>query len=318
VIGAGMAGLACAAALHRHGHDPVVLEKGRGLGGRLATRRVNDTIAFDHGAQYVTARSPAFHAFLQAATDAGTGAPWQPGIAGDPDTRTSDWVVGTPAMNDLVKPLADGVEIRLGKEVNAIARTGKGWRIRTVADPDGDVFDAVVCTAPAPQAQALLAGEAGLTAALNAVTIAPCWALMVAFATPLRPGFEVRRSSTDDLAWLARNSAKPQRATSRDCWIAHASPSWSARRLEQDRQAITAAMLEMLRGSLTVPLPEIVHAGAHRWRYAMTTTPLAQPFLASGDGTLFVGGDWCLGARVECAHTSGVAIANALVSAAAA
>jgi len=313
-----MAGMACAASLHSHGYDPVVLEKSRGLGGRLATRRVNDMTTFDHGAQFVTARSPAFRAFLQAATDAGTGALWLPGIAGDPVTRTSDWVVGTPAMNALVKPLADGVEIRLGQEVNAVERTGKGWRIRTVADPGGDVFDAVVCTAPAPQAQALLAAEAALSAALDTVTIAPCWALMVAFATPLRPGFEVRRSSTDDLAWLASNSAKPQRATSRDCWIAHASPSWSAHWLEQDRQAITAAMLKMLQGSLAVPLPEIVHADAHRWRYAMTTTPLAQPFLASGDGTLFVGGDWCLGARIECAHASGEAIADALVSAAAA
>ena len=39
IIGAGLAGLSAARALTAAGHTPVVFEKSRGLGGRLATRR---------------------------------------------------------------------------------------------------------------------------------------------------------------------------------------------------------------------------------------------------------------------------------------
>ena len=54
IIGAGIAGLACARRLAEAGLAPVLLDKGRGIGGRVATRRMGD-MQFDHGAQYVTA-----------------------------------------------------------------------------------------------------------------------------------------------------------------------------------------------------------------------------------------------------------------------
>lgn len=53
VIGAGIAGLACADELRRHDHPVTLFDKGRGPGGRMSTRRL-DTPAgqasFDHGA----------------------------------------------------------------------------------------------------------------------------------------------------------------------------------------------------------------------------------------------------------------------------
>jgi renalase len=48
VIGAGVAGLTCARKLHQAGRRVVVIDKSRGLGGRLATRRLAGTHA-DHG-----------------------------------------------------------------------------------------------------------------------------------------------------------------------------------------------------------------------------------------------------------------------------
>ncbi len=48
IIGAGMAGLICAQRLTEAGYSVLVVEKSRGLGGRLATRRLYGTWA-DHG-----------------------------------------------------------------------------------------------------------------------------------------------------------------------------------------------------------------------------------------------------------------------------
>ena len=60
VLGAGMAGLSAAHALREQGHDVVVIDKARGPGGRMRTRR-NEDLRFDHGAQSFTVQSAVAH-----------------------------------------------------------------------------------------------------------------------------------------------------------------------------------------------------------------------------------------------------------------
>src|SRR4029453_12516530 len=69
IVGAGVAGLSAARALVAAGQDVSVFERARHPGGRVATRFVNAVelprmgtvdLAFDHGAQYFTARDPRF------------------------------------------------------------------------------------------------------------------------------------------------------------------------------------------------------------------------------------------------------------------
>ena len=64
VIGAGIAGLIAARALRAAGHRVLVLDKGRGVGGRMATRRIEGGV-FDHGAQFVTVRDPRFQQIVE-------------------------------------------------------------------------------------------------------------------------------------------------------------------------------------------------------------------------------------------------------------
>lgn len=312
VIGAGIAGLACAATLAARGLAPVIFEKSRGLGGRIATRRRDDGLAFDHGAQFVTARSEGLRHLLDRARAAGTAAVWRPVCADDAGRDAEDWLIGAPTMNAWLKPLAAGLDLRPACEAVRCVRDGGGWRIDFKDAGASAVFDRVVCTAPAPQARVLAAAEADLVAQLAHVAIAPCWALLAAFDEPLATGWDVRRSATDALAWIARSTGKPGR-TGPETWVAHASAAWSAEHLEAAPDAIAERLLALFARAVGEPLPAVRHVTAHRWRYALTTTPLGAPFAGSRDGTLLLGGDWCLGARVEYGYASGVALAGAVL-----
>lgn len=107
IIGAGMAGLACARRLARAGHTPLVLDKGRGIGGRMATRRATlaeGEVSFDHGAQYLTARAPDFAADLHNLGAAC--ARWDDGAG-------SSRFVGIPGMSGLPRAMARGLAVHV-------------------------------------------------------------------------------------------------------------------------------------------------------------------------------------------------------------
>ena len=174
IIGAGMSGLACARALRQAGHAPLVLDKGRNsVGGRMATRRVASDageMRFDHGAQYITARTDAFAAFLDEMTDAV--ALWDDGAA-------HAHHVGRPGMAGLCRAMAEGIEIRQGVVVTALDRGEAGWHV-SMGD-DSVTAARVVLTVPAPQVAGLIGADHPLAAPLDAVTMAPCLTLMAAF-----------------------------------------------------------------------------------------------------------------------------------------
>ncbi len=312
IIGAGMAGITCARALQGMGWSPVLLEKSRGVGGRLATRRSAEGHQFDHGAQYVTAQEPSFQNMLQMLErqqSAATWAPLDPARTTPPPQR---WMVGTPGMSALLKPLAATLQLHTQTTVTALSRGVEGWYLHTDTQAAPGPFDAVVCTAPAVQCHAFFADFPAMQAALARVRMAPCWAVMLHYTEALPVSFDARRYQTGAVGWLARQASRPGYSGQPDSWVLHARAEWSEAHLHESAEHVLAQLQQELAGLLATPLPPVSYAAAHRWRHALTTLPLGQPFLANDDGSLYAAGDWCLGARVECAHTSGEAVAAAL------
>jgi predicted NAD/FAD-dependent oxidoreductase len=121
-----------------------LFERARGLGGRLATTRQGD-MAFDHGAQFITARSRPFLRYAEVAARAGALAAWQPRIMEDDRTWEApigDWWVGTPGMSALVRPLTRNIEIRSGVTVQEMHSGQRGWQLLTDAGARTMMFDA--------------------------------------------------------------------------------------------------------------------------------------------------------------------------------
>ena len=64
IVGAGMAGLSAARELEKRGRSVALLDKGRGVGGRMANRRFEGA-RFDTGAQFFSVRSRPFRRLLE-------------------------------------------------------------------------------------------------------------------------------------------------------------------------------------------------------------------------------------------------------------
>lgn len=302
VVGAGLAGLACARRIADAGHAVTVYDKGRSPGGRMATRR-GELAAWDHGAQYFTVRDPVFARLVALAGAAGQAEKWRPRWPGGEQERGDLWV-GVPGISALPRWLAGGLQIVPGTRILSMARAASGWILADDRGGESESFDFVVVAVPAAQAAALVAGHTALAGGAASIVMAPCWAVMVAFERRLETGLDADWSPDAVLPWIARNSSKPRRH-GLDAWVLHADAGWSRDHFETDAARVQAAMLERLAGRLSVELPPVAAIEAHRWRYARVEKPVGEPYLLDRPGGLALCGDWCLDARVEAAFISG-------------
>lgn len=306
IIGAGLAGAFCARALTDAGHKVSVFEKSGGTGGRLSTRR-GEAGAFDHGAQYVTARGATMRALLARLADAGAIAHWTP----RGKDRRGDWYVGLPGMSGAVKPLFAGLDVRLRTPVDSLALEADGRVGVITGEGTRHFFDRVIVTAPAPQAHALTGHLDARFDALRTIAYAPCWAAMVAFDRPVPELPDLLRGEDDaPLAFMVRNGSKPGRAG--ETFVVHAGGAWSANNLERSAPPVLSELVAALSEKAGRPL-EPAHAAAHRWRYARVDAPLGVPWLASACGRIAVCGDGMLGGRAEAAVDSASALVTSIL-----
>ena len=304
IIGAGITGLSCAARLKKAGLEPVVLDKGRGIGGRSATRRTENGFQFDHGAQYVEAGTEKFLHLLTDAERAGFVKKW--------DFGNGNCYVGSPGMNGLPRYLGNDLDIRQQVEITAIKEVQDG--IELMAGDKCESFHKVLVTVPAPQVIALVGRHHPLSKDIAEVEMLPCMTLMAAFGADTQVSFKARRDPDDPLSWIALDSSKPDRATE-NCWVAQANPDWSSKHLEDAPEETAQNMLSLLCDRIGVGRSTAIHATAHRWRYSAVSKPLGRLFIHNTARTLYVGGDWCLDSRIEAAWISGNAIAENVLAA---
>ncbi|MHA6719584.1 NAD(P)/FAD-dependent oxidoreductase [Sphingomonas sp. RS6] len=306
ILGAGIAGLACADRLSAEGHGVTLFDKARGPGGRMSTRRVelgDETMQFDHGAQYFTVRNGEFgHQVARWAND-GIVRPWP--VAG------SDAWVGTPTMNAPVRDLAARHDVRFGHHVAALTRDRLGWHVR-LQDRQFGPFDAAIVAVPAEQAAAFL-GSHDLRMAADAMAARsqPCWTAMIAFDDRLDVDEDCIRQS-GIIGWASRDSAKPARPGG-ETWVVQAHGSWSAQNLELPADDVARSLLDALLSHAKSASPPLRYLAAHRWRFAMTPG-IDKTVLWNQALRLGACGDWLLGPRVEFAWLSGHRLGSAIAA----
>jgi renalase len=312
IVGAGLSGLTAARELHRCGVSVTLVDKGRSVGGRLATRRV-DGARLDHGAQFFTVRGDDFRALVDSALTDGVVHEWCLGF-GEPDGYPR--YAGTQGMNAFAKWLAVDLDVHLSCQIEAMGHEDG----RFVATADTTTFRAptVIMTAPVPQSLALL--RSGGTAVAPAVEDAlagidyfATLALLVTFAAEpaIPPPGGVQLPETEPFTFIGDNMSK---GTSEQPAVTfHANHEYSRRRYNDDPQAVLDELAELARPWFGNAEPAQIQL--KKWRYAGPVTPLADRVVVdttTGSQLLFAG-DAFGGPKVEGAFNSGLAAARTIL-----
>jgi hypothetical protein len=317
IVGAGIAGLACARKLRDAGHSVALYEQLAWPGGRSSTRE-EAFGQFDDGAQYFTARDPRFKSAISSWLRAGVVAEWRARIVrvtkdnvGESRERVTRYV-GYPVMGALAAHLAHGFQIGYEQRVMRLDRAENGWTLQLEDGTQTLPYAKVITAIPAPEAAKLLltcSGEIGPRIAQ--IEMLPCWALMLQFDKAIDARFDAAIVEDEPISWLARESSKPGR-TGGERWIVHASNEWSRDHKEADTETVVSGLVksfcELVEKRVTPSSSK-----ALRWEYALAPDGGGAPFLYDAEAGLGACGDWLLQGRVEGAFLSGLAMASELV-----
>ncbi len=307
IIGAGISGLVAGRELAAAGAEVTLVDKGRSVGGRLATRRIRGA-TLDHGAQFFTVRTPAFGRQVDEWTERGLVRVWSHGFADDDGHPR---YVATNGMNSLAKDLARTLRVETSTMAFAVRTSREGWDV-VIDDGTTRQADALILTCPLPQTFALLV-DAGIdlddprfridydrTLALLAVLESPP-------AIPAPGGVQLESDAV--FSFIGDNVSKGVSAVPAVTF--HASPGWSLAHWDDHPDSAHAALLEAARPWLgDAP---VVESHLKRWRFARPREVHPDPCITLHDGSVVLGGDAFAGPRVEGAHNSGLACAQALL-----
>lgn len=318
VVGAGMAGLMAARRLVDAGRRVMVYEKGRVVGGRMASRRVGDAF-FDYGAQYFTARGSEFRALVEGWVGEGLVGTWSDGFAGaDGEFRRDGEAryMGLRGMSTVPMRVAEGLPVRTGATAVACSRVEGRWLVR-FKERFSVAADALVLTLPVPQSLALLAAggvvlDAAAAVALTRIEYAPCLAALVRLVGPSRvpePGGIWLEG--EPASWIGDNTRKGISEARLGASVTiHAGAEFSRRHWEGDLEEVGRELAHEVREWLG---SEVTGIRLHRWRYARPTVlHPARYLLTRSPGLVAFAGDAFDGPRVEGAVVSGLAAGDAV------
>lgn len=326
VVGAGISGLICANLLKENDFNVMVIDKARGVGGRMATRRVESSndkdkqCIYDHGAQFITVRDPRFAQFMNELSSKNYIKEWCRGFPSADNTSTPDGhprYVGSTGMTAVPKLLSENLDVRLDQRVNKIDKVEKLWKVVT---EKGEIYtaDSLVLTAPVQQSLHMIDNgnfelDKQKRKELEEISYYPCIAVLAELngpsAVPSPGGMNLEDSI---VSWIADNNQKgisPEAVT----LTIHTTPEFAKSNWEADDKKISDIVIQRVSEYLG---SEVMTAQVHRWRYSLPVETRENNYLiANRQPPLLFIGDAFGGGRVEGAFVSGIEGADGLITA---
>ncbi len=327
IIGAGIAGLACGRELSRRGIETLILEKAAGVGGRVSTRRAQDTW-LDHGLPYLqTGRDARYNDWLKELLDQQVIQYWTEnrfllsihGLA----TQVEDnpFFASSQGLSQVGKYLAQEQTISLQTRVTQIEiKNDRWWITSNQGEFEADIL---VMTPPAPQTYALLVNCLSnfpeVINPLRNVRFDSTLTLLAGYTNPRSVPYDWEMIESKDsqvLHYLFFNSTKQDNPSCASL-ILHSTAQFAEEHLdEQDLAPIGEVMLQELGHLLLPQLAKPDWWQVHRWRYSRVAQSLELDSLGSYlPLPLFFAGDWLAGGGIESAYLAGLNTAEEIIEA---
>lgn len=310
VIGGGISGLIVATILQRNNIKVTVLDKGRGIGGRLATRRIRGGV-FDYGAQYFSVSNPQFQKWVDEWIEAGIVTQWCEKFASEDNPKPR--YRGVISNRNIAKYLAKDLDVHTSTKVTKLNYHHSQWSVKTESDRfSGDML---VMTPPVPQTLALLENSnitipSSIKTALERITYYKCIAVLALLSQPSTiPSPGGIQLDNEPLVWIADNYQKgvsPNYAVT-----LHATPQFSETHYSSDDETIAKLLFDAASDWLN---DSVMEYQIHRWRYSLVRTFYHQPYCALPQLPLVIAGDAFVAPKIEGAVMSGIAAANYILS----
>ena len=316
IIGAGLAGLSAANDLIQAGYNVLVVDKGRGLGGRLAGRRIGEA-TFDHGAQFMTAREARFKGVVAEWIQAGVAEEWYRSYPGQPNSHPR--YRGVPTMTAIAKHLAIDMTVMRGTKADSISQQGNRW-MAMLDNGETVVAKKMLITSPVPQTMDLLATgnivlPADKLARLSRIQYEPCIAVMAVLDGPTAieaPG--AISLEKGPISWLSDNLQKG--VSKIPAVTIHGSAEFSAHQFERDHMEAGQRLIDIATPFLGTA--KVTEYQVHGWRYSKPTVVDDAPCMLASEASdlppLALAGDAFAGPRFEGAVQSGWAAAKRLMN----
>ncbi|WP_009632936.1 NAD(P)/FAD-dependent oxidoreductase [Synechocystis sp. PCC 7509] len=319
IVGAGISGLICAQQLRQAGYRVVLMEKSRGLGGRVTTRRLQDTCA-DRGLSYLTPNGELTTRFVELLKSQDIVTVWT-------DTRhefKADFglktVKGEPlyiapnGMSAIARFLAKDLEVQLSRRVVGLNLFNDCWHLQFESSNTEVIAKAVVMAIPAPQALVLIESFAAprVLDSLRKVEFSACISAIARYPTntPLPSWRSLTVLDDDTLAWIGNDSSK-RLGNTLPIFVFHSSAKFAQTYIDTEDLQPVGQLLLAKAAKLFPELANFDWLQCDRWRYAFPTVSLADHCLdARTPQPLFFCGDWCGGINLESAMRSGLAAAE--------
>ena len=294
-----MAGLSAARILTQKGYEVIVLDKGRGVGGRMSTRTVENAKA-DHGAQYFSVKTPEFQTLISELQSDNVTAEWH--LAQRENVR----YIGAKGMNTIPKKMASLSSVLVNEKVILIENN-------TVKTESGNIypFDKLVITIPIPQVIDLFQNSKMLfsendKSVLGEIKYEPCIAVVAVLKEPTKIVSGGIILENQPVSWIADNFQKG--ITQIPTVTIHASSAYSVKRFDDDVHEVAKDMLSSV--NQYINSENIVSSQTHRWRFSNATKRHEAHFYQIENHAIYLAGDGFGMGNVEGAFLSGYHLGN--------
>lgn len=313
IVGVGISGITAANQLQKNGLSVIIIDKGKGIGGRLATKRIqngNDKIVFDYGAKFIEGVSPEFQEVLSHLKENNIIKDWQLVIdnQAESNTKGSKKYIGINSIREIALFLSKGLEILNDTKVIKVSWNNGEWETTTSG---GETYNSknILLTLPVPQAMELLMNSeifipTDKEANLKKVVYDRCIVAMLTLSSSsllkLEGGVQIKE---EPISFITDNNLKGINK-SKTAVTVEMTNSFSHRNWENNADEIAKKIIEL---SAPWIASKVIDYKIHKWKYSQPTISYNKHFeIIDEQKTLYLAGDAFLGNNVESAYLSGL------------